>query len=41
MKKIIDLLEEQVKQAFDKAGYNKIYGEVRTSDRPDLCELDK
>lgn len=39
MKKIIDLLEEQVKQAFEKAGYNKVYGEVRTSDRPDLCEF--
>lgn len=39
MKKIIDLLEGQVKQAFDKAGYNKAYGEVRTSDRPDLCEF--
>ena len=38
MKTIIELIEEQVMQAFEKAGYEKSYGKVNISNRPDLCE---
>ncbi|SET59152.1 arginine--tRNA ligase [[Clostridium] polysaccharolyticum] len=38
MKKIIDLLNAEVKDAFEKAGYDKEYGSVTISNRPDLCQ---
>lgn len=38
MKKIIELLESELKEAFEKAGYNKKYGKVTVSNRPDLCQ---
>lgn len=37
MKKIIDVLIEKVMQGFKEAGYDKKYGMVRVSNRPDLC----
>lgn len=38
MKKIIDLLNAEVKDAFAKAGYDQDFGTVTISNRPDLCQ---
>ncbi len=38
MKKILDLISEEMQQAFEKAGYKKELGRVTVSNRPDLCE---
>ncbi len=38
MKKILDLITEEVKKAFVTAGYEEAYGKVTLSNRPDLCE---
>ena len=38
MKSILDLLSEEVGNAFEKAGYKKEAGKVSVSNRPDLCE---
>ena len=38
MKKILDLISEEMQQAFEKAGYEKEAGKVTLSNRPDLCE---
>ena len=38
MQKILDLISEEVKKAFDAAGYDAELGRVTLSNRPDLCE---
>lgn len=38
MKKILDLISEEMQQAFEAAGYDKELGRVSLSNRPDLCE---
>ena len=38
MKKLAEFLEEEVKAAFEKAGYDGSYAKVTLSNRPDLCE---
>lgn len=38
MKKILDIISEEMKQAFVKAGYDGELGKVTVSNRPDLCE---
>lgn len=38
MIKIVDLITEEIQQAFVKAGYEATYGRVSLSNRPDLCE---
>ena len=38
MKKLIDLITEEVTKAFVEAGYDEKYGRVTLSNRPDLCE---
>lgn len=38
MKKIIDLISEELKQAFVQIGYEEKYGMVTLSNRPDLCQ---
>lgn len=38
MKRIIDLIEEQVKAAFENSGYDASFGNVNVSNRPDLCQ---
>lgn len=38
MKKILDLISEEMQQAFEKAGYAPELGRVTLSNRPDLCE---
>ena len=38
MKKLIDLITEEVTKAFTDAGYDEKYGRVTLSNRPDLCE---
>lgn len=38
MKKIIDIISEEIKNAFEKAGYDGKYGVVAVSNRPDLCQ---
>ncbi|MCR5399237.1 MAG: arginine--tRNA ligase [Lachnospiraceae bacterium] len=38
MEKLIDLISKEVKEAFEKAGYESSYGTVTVSNRPDLCE---
>lgn len=39
MKKIIMLLQEKIENAFAECGYDKKYGKVIISNRPDLCEF--
>lgn len=38
MKKLLELLTEEMGTAFEKAGYSKDLGKVTVSNRPDLCE---
>lgn len=38
MKKMLDLLTEEMQKAFEAAGYDKSLGRVSVSNRPDLCE---
>lgn len=38
MKKMIDLLNAEVQEAFAKAGYDESFGAVTLSNRPDLCQ---
>lgn len=38
MKKMIDFITEELKEAFEKAGYDGSYARVTLSNRPDLCE---
>lgn len=38
MKKIIDIISEELKQAFENKGYDSQYGNVSLSNRPDLCQ---
>lgn len=38
MKKIVDLLQEEISKAFEKAGYDAKYAKVTVSNRPDLCQ---
>ena len=38
MKKILDLIREELEQAFEAAGYEKELAKVTLSNRPDLCE---
>jgi arginyl-tRNA synthetase len=39
MKKLLDVLSEEMGQAFEAAGYDKALGKVGVSNRPDLCEF--
>ena len=38
MKKVLDLITEEVKGAFLACGYDEKYAKVTLSNRPDLCE---
>ena len=38
MKKLIDLLKDKLGFGFEQAGYDKKYGFVTVSNRPDLCQ---
>ncbi len=38
MKKILDIITEEMKQAFVACGYDESYARVTLSNRPDLCE---
>ena len=38
MQKILDLISEEMKKAFETAGYDAELGKVTLSNRPDLCE---
>ena len=38
MKKILDMLTEEMQKAFEAAGYDGTLGRVTISNRPDLCE---
>ena len=38
MKKLIDRITAELETAFSAAGYDKKYGKVTLSNRPDLCE---
>ena len=38
MQKILDLISEEMKKAFEAAGYDAELGRVTLSNRPDLCE---
>jgi arginyl-tRNA synthetase len=38
METIIQLITKEIEEAFEKAGYDKKYGKVTVSNRPDLCE---
>lgn len=39
MKKLLDIISEEVKQAFTACGYDEKYGRATLSNRPDLCEF--
>lgn len=39
MKKLLDLITDEMVTAFEKAGYDKKYAKVTLSNRPDLCEF--
>lgn len=39
MKKLMEIMAEELSSAFEKAGYNPEYGKVTVSNRPDLCEF--
>lgn len=39
MKEMLELVAQEMKQAFKDAGYPEEYGKVTISNRPDLCEL--
>ena len=39
MKKLMELMAEELASAFEKAGYDPEYGKVTVSNRPDLCEF--
>jgi arginyl-tRNA synthetase len=38
MKKIIDILTDEIKNIFQELGYDEKYAKVTISNRPDLCE---
>lgn len=38
MKKILDLISQEVMNAFEASGYDAAYGKTGISNRPDLCE---
>ncbi len=38
MKKFLEQISEEVRTAFEKAGYDPALGRVGVSNRPDLCE---
>ena len=38
MKKILDIITEEMQKAFQEAGYDRKYARVTLSNRPDLCE---
>ena len=38
MQKFLDVVAEEVKEAFEAAGYDRELGKVSVSNRPDLCE---
>lgn len=38
MKKFLDFISEEIKQAFEASGYDRELGKVTVSNRPDLCE---
>ncbi len=38
MKNIMELLQEEISSAFEKAGYESRYAKVTLSNRPDLCQ---
>ena len=38
MKKILDLITAEMREAFESCGYEKDYAKVTLSNRPDLCE---
>ena len=38
MKKILELISEEMQKAFETAGYDAGLGKVTISNRPDLCE---
>lgn len=39
MKKLIDIISDEVIKAFSESGYDEKYGKVSLSNRPDLCEF--
>ena len=39
MKKVINILQEIIENAFLDCNYEKVYGKVIESNRPDLCEF--
>ena len=39
MKKLMELMAQELSAAFEKAGYDPAYGKVSVSNRPDPCEF--
>ncbi len=38
MQKILDIITAKMQDAFEAAGYDRSFGRVTVSNRPDLCE---
>lgn len=38
MKKISEIIAGELENAFEQAGYDRSFGKVTLSNRPDLCE---
>ncbi len=38
MKQLIEMISQEIKEAFTQLGYDEKYGEVTLSNRPDLCQ---
>lgn len=38
MDKLIDIISNELKKAFEKCGYDREYGQATVSNRPDLCQ---
>ena len=39
MKNLLEILSEELKKAFEKAGYDTDFAKASVSNRPDLCEF--
>ncbi len=39
MEKLMELMDQELSRAFEKAGYDPSFGKVTVSNRPDLCEF--
>ena len=39
MKKLIEMISDEMRAAFSASGYDEAYGQTAVSNRPDLCQF--